>query len=141
MGLDLDEEFGSNERAEIEGVWISLGEDAGVKVARLGNPEAQKAYRKIPKAIRRQIEEGTMGNKQALQFLSRFMADFILKDWRGLSHKGKPLPAYTPEHGATHMKEFRRFRDRVWDISVDDDLYNVELEDDVKNSPTRSDGS
>ncbi len=141
MGFDMGDEFGSNERAEIDGVWISLGEAAGVKVARLGNPEAQKAYRKIPKAIRRQIEEGTMGNKQAVQFLSSFMGTHVLKDWKGLSHKGKSLPAYTPEHGAMHMKEFRRFRDKVWEISTDDDLYNVELEDDAKNLPKRSDGS
>ncbi len=141
MGFDLSEEFGSNERAEIDGVWISLGEDAGVKVARLGNPVAQKAYRKLPKAIRNEIEGGFMGNKQAVQFLSSFMAEHVLKDWKGLSHKSKSLPAYTPEHGAKHLKEFRRFRDRVWEISTDDDLYNVELEDDVKNSPKRSDGS
>lgn len=141
MGFDLSDEFGSNERAEIDGVWISLGEEAGVKVARLGNPEAQKAYRRIPKAIRREIENGTMGNKQAVQFLSRFMAENVLKDWKGLSHKGKPLPAYTSEHGVAQLTEFRRFRDRVWEISTDDDLYNVELEDDVKNLQKHSDGS
>ena len=141
MSFDMDDEFGSNERAEIDGVWISLGEDAGVKVARLGNPEAQKAYKKIPKAIRREIEEGIMGNKQAEQFLSSFMAAHVLKDWKGLSYEGKSLPAYTPEHGAKHLKEFRRFRDRIWEISTDDALYNVELEDDAKNLPKRSDGS
>ncbi len=140
MEFDLDEEFGSNERAEIEGVWVPLGEDAGVKVARMGNPEAQRAYKKIPYAIRREIEGGAMGSKQAVQFLSRFMADQILKDWRGLAEKGKSLPSYTPEHGAKQLKR-RRFRDRVWEISTDDALYNVELEDDVKNSPKRSDGS
>ena len=144
MGFDMSDEFGSNERAEIDGVWISLGEDAAVKVARLGNPVAQKAYKKLPKAIRNEIEQGYMGNKQAEQFLSSFMAEHVLKDWKGLSHKGKSLPAYTPEHGARHMNDpehGRRFRDKVWEISTDDALYNVELEDDVKNSPKRSDGS
>jgi hypothetical protein len=141
MGFDLGEEFGSNERAEIEGVWVSLGEDAGVKVARLGNPEAQRAYRKIPRAVRRSIEEGSMGNKQAVQFLAKFMAEHILKDWKGLSLKGKSLPAYTSEVGKKHMEEFRRFRDRIWEISVDDDLYNVEVEEDVKNLHKVSSGS
>lgn len=141
MALDMSEEFGSNETAEIEGVWISLGEDAAVKVARLGNPDAQKAYKKIPRAITRAIEEGGMGNKQAAQFLSRFIADHILKDWKGLADKGKSLPSYTPEHGAKHLKEFRRFRDRIWEISQDDALYNVEMEEDIKNSPKRSNGS
>ena len=140
MKLDLDEEFGSNERAEIEGVWISLGEDAGIKVARLGNPEAQKAYRKIPRAIRREIEGGLMGNKQAVQFLSTFMAEHILKDWKGLSDGGKSLPSYTPEQGKKQL-ERRRFRDRIWEVAIHDEVYNVELEDDVKNSPQRSSGT
>lgn len=141
MGFDLGEEFGSNERAEIEGVWVSLGEDAGVKVSRLGNPDAQKAYRKIPRAIRRSIEEGSMGNKQAVQFLAKFMAEHILKDWKGLSLKGKSLPSYTSEYGKKHMEEFRRFRDKIWEISVDDDLFNIELEEDVKNLQKVSTGS
>ncbi len=141
MALDLEEEFGSNETAEKDGVWVSLGEDAGVKVARLGNPVAQKAYKKIPRAIRIAIEGGNMGNKQAVQFLSSFLAEHVLKDWKGLVDKGKPLPAYTPEHGASYMKKLRRFRDKVWEISNDDELFNVELEDDAKNSPARSSGS
>ena len=141
MGFDLDEEFGSNETAEIEGVWISLGEDAGIKVARLGNPVAQKAYRKMPHVIRLEIEAGNMGAKQSIDFLSRFMAEHILKDWKGLSHEGKSLPAYTSEHGAKHMKKFWRFRERVWELATDNALYNVELEDDAKNLPARSNGS
>ncbi len=141
MDFDLDEEFGSNERAEIDGVWVSLGEDAGVKVSRLGNPEAQRAYRKIPRAIRKSIEDGSMGNKQAILFLAKFMAEHILQDWKGLSSKGKSLPSYTSERGKEHMVEFRRFRDKVWEISVDEDLYNVELEEDVKNLQKVSTGS
>jgi len=141
MGFDLDEEFGSNERAEIEGVWVSLGEDAGVKVSRLGNPEAQRAYRKIPRPIRKSIEDGTMGNKQSVQFLAKFMAEHILQDWKGLSKDGKSLPNYTSEVGKKHMETFRRFRDKIWEISVDDELYNVEVEEDVKNLPKVSSGS
>lgn len=140
MGYDLDEELGSNERAEIEGVWVSLSEDAGIKVARLGNPEAQRAYRKIPRPIRNQIEQGTMGNKQSEKFLTHFMAEHVLKDWKGLSENGKSLPSYTAERGAKQLKR-RRFRDRVWEASLDDDLFNVELEDDAKNLPARSSGS
>ncbi len=140
MGFDLEEEFGSNERAEIDGVWVSLGEDAGIKVARLGNPDAQRAYRKIPRPIRRQIEEGTMGNEQSEKFLTRFMSEHVLKDWKGLSENGKSLPNYTSEVGAKQLKR-RRFRDRVWEASLDEDLFNVELEDDAKNLPTRSGGT
>ncbi len=76
-----------------------------------------------------------------MQFLAKFMGENILKDWKGLSSKGKSLPSYTSEHGKKHMETFRRFRDRIWEISVDDDLYNVEVEEDVKNLQKVSSGS
>ena len=140
--FDLSDEFGSNETAEVEGVWSYLGETAQVKVARLGNKEAQKAYRKIPKAVRNQIEKGNMGNTQSAQFLSKFMSAHILKDWKEMADGGKPLPAYTPEEGAKFLLKYRRFRDRIWEIANDDDLFNVgEIKEDVGNSPKRSSGT
>ena len=140
--FDLNEEFGSNETAEVEGVWSYLGATAKIKVARLGNTEAQKAYRKIPKQIRDQIEKGNMGNTQAIQFLSKFLANHILKDWSGLADAGKSLPAYSSETGAEFLLRYRRFRDRVWEIAVDDDLFNVkEVEETAGNSPKRSSGT
>ena len=140
--FNLDEEFGSSEKAEVEGVWVYLGESAQVKVARLANKEAQKAYRKIPKAIRRQIEEGNMSNIQSARFLSKFMASYILRDWKELADAGKLLPTYTTEEGAKFLVKYRRFRDRIWEIANDDDLFNVgELEEDVGNSPARSSGT
>lgn len=139
--FDLNEEFGSNPVAEVEGVWSYLGETAKIKVARLGNIEAQKAYRKIPKQVRDQIEKGNMGNKQAIQFLSKFLATHILKDWSGLADAGKSLPAYNPEAGAEYLLKYRRFRDRVWEIAIDDDLYNVkEVEEAAGNLSKRSSG-
>ena len=140
--FDLSDEFGSNPAAEVEGVWSYLGETAKVKVARLGNLEAQKAYRKIPKQVRDQIEKGNMGNKAAIQFLSKFLATHILKDWFGLSDGGKTLPAYDAEAGTEFLLKYRRFRDRIWEIAIDDDLYNVkEVEETAGNLSKRSSGS
>ncbi len=140
--FDLDEEFGSNETAEIEGVWVYLGEVARVKVARLGNPTTQKAYKKLPKAITRQLDAGTMGNKRTRQFMAKFMGSHILKDWDKIYKKGKLLPAYTSEVGNKYLFEFRRFQDRIWELSLDDDLFNVgEVEEDAGNLPKRSSGT
>ncbi len=139
--FDLSDEFGSNEAAEVEGVWSYLGETAKIKVARLGNIEAQKAYRKIPKQVRDQIEKGNMGNRPAIQFLSKFLAEHILKDWHDVADAGKPLPSYNTEEGIKMLVKHRRFRDRVWEIAVDDDLYNVEVVDNAGNLSKRSSGT
>lgn len=141
MGLDLSDKFGSNPKAEIEGVWQELGGGAAVKVARLGNKEARRAYRKIPKPIRNAIEDGSMDDSQAEGFLANYLAENILKDWRGLSDGGKDLPSYDPVVGANFLKRFRRFRERIWELSADDDLFNVEAEEDAKNLQELSTGT
>lgn len=140
MGLDLDDKFGSNPRAEIEGVWQELGDGAAVKVARLGNKEAARAYRKLPKAVRNAVNEGALDDTQAEFFIADYLSKHILKDWRGLSENGKPLSSYSPAVGAEVMKRKRRFRERIWELAADDDLFNVESEEDAKNLQERSDG-
>lgn len=131
--LDLDEKFGTNVKAEIEGIWIHLGPTAALKIARLGNKEAARAWRKIPKAIRVALDEGAIADTQAENFLASYLAEHILKDWKGLSQNGKELPPYDQTIGAKILREKRRFRDRVMEIAQDDDLFNVEAEQDAKN--------
>lgn len=138
--LDLDEKFGTNPKAEIEGVWQELGGGAAVKVARLGNKEATRAYRKLPKAVRNAIDEGALDDSQAENFLAKYLAHNILKDWRGLQDGGKELPPYDPEVGQKVLRAKRRFREKIWSLAADDELFNVEPEEDAKNLPERSDG-
>ena len=139
--FDLSDEFGSNEQASIDGVWVQLGEKARIRVARLANPAAQKAYGKIPKAIRILHEKGNTSNKQAAEFLCRFLGGHILKDWENMADKGKSLPSYTEEHGFAFLLKYRRFRNRVWELADDEDLFNVEVEEAVGNLPKRSSGT
>lgn len=139
--FDLSEGFGSNKTAEVEGVWVTLGDGAGVKVTRMGNPQVQRAYRKLPRDIRRQVEEGTMAEGAATDFFSMFLSKNILVDWKGMADGGKPLPKYTMEEGAKFLKKYRRFRDRIWELSLDEDLFNTGEEEDIKNSFARSSGT
>lgn len=135
VGLDLSDKYGTNPKAEITGVWQELGGGAAIKVARLGNKEAVRAYKKIPKAIRIAVDEGILEGTQAEAFLAGYLAENILKDWRGLMVDGKDLPKYDVMEGKKFMIRFRRFRERVWELSADDDLFNVEAEEDAKNLP------
>ena len=91
--FDLSEEFGSNESASISGVWFELGDGAAVKVSRLGNPETQKAYKRIPRAIRRQMDEGTVENKQQIQFLSDLYRSTFFRTGEGLLIRVSPFQA------------------------------------------------
>ena len=141
MDLDLGAEFGSDETAEIEGVWVPLGDDAAVKVARLGNPEAQAAYRKIPRLTRRSIEDGTMTADQSRKFLVRFVAGNLLKDWKNLSDDGKTVK-FSVEAAEKMLKKHRRFQDRIWELAGDEELFNIhEVEEDAKNLQKLSSGT
>ena len=140
MGLDLDEKFGTNPKAEIEGVWIPLGDGARVKVARFANKQATRAYRSIPKAARMAIETGDAEGGPAQQFMARHMAEHVLRDWEGLAEGGKPLPDYDPEIGYKVLLAKRRFRERIYELSCDEDLFNTEAEADAKNLPGSSSG-
>lgn len=141
MGLDLSTAFGSNERAEIEGVKVPLGGGAWVQIARLGNPEAQRAYRALPARVRRAIEAGLMEDEEAIVFLNTFLANNIVKDWGELADGGKPIK-FSLENAAKMLKKHRRFRERCWEISTDDELFNIgDLEEDAKNSPPPSSGT
>lgn len=141
MSLDLGEKFGSNPKAEIDGVWQELGGGAAIKVARLANKEASKAYKKLPKAVRNAVDEGSLEGTQAETFMARFLAQFILRDWRGLADAGKDLPAYEAEGGKRFMMKYRRFREKVWELALDEDLFNVESDADAKNLPGLSTGT
>ena len=133
MSLDLSEAFGSNEKAEIAGVWIPLGSGAEIRIARLGNPEAQRAYRTLPVRIRRSIEQGLLDEKESLDFLNNFIITNIIKDWKGLVDGGKVMK-FSTENALKMLKKHRRFRDRIWELANDDEIFNVdELEEDSKN--------
>lgn len=133
--FDLGQELGSDEKAGIEGVWVDFGPDSSVKVARLGNNEAMRAYRLLPRAKRRRFEEGTMGDDAGFKFLAGFVAKHLLKDWKGLADDGK-LISYSEANAEKMLLKHRRFRDRIWEIAQDEDLFNVaqEVAADVGNS-------
>jgi len=139
--FDLSDSFGSNPRASIEGVWVQLGGGAAVKVARLGNKAAKKAYRKIPKASRTAFEEGTVDETTGENFICQFLAQHILKNWKGFADKGTALGDYDEMKGKKFLMKYRRFRERIWELAGDEDLFNVEAEEDAKNLQELSTGT
>ena len=131
--MDLSEDFGSDAAAGVEGVWAPVGIDAEVKVARIGNSEAQRAYRRIPRAVRRRLEDGFLNDKDSTKWISEFLADNILKDWKGLADDGKAIK-YSRDNAIKMLTKYRRFLDRVWELAKDEDLFNIaEVKSDAKN--------
>ena len=122
---DIRKMFGTNKNAEIDGVWQDIGEKVKVKVARIGNPQYQKAFRKITKPHKQALRRGSLNDEVADKLLIKAMAKSILLDWSGLEEDGKPVP-YSYENAVRLLTDYRDFRDDVSDFANDMESFRAE---------------
>lgn len=139
--MDLSKEFSTNEKAEIEGVWVDLGEESKLLIARAFNDNFVKAWRALPTGLRRRIDKGNVSRKEDLKLFSGLLSDSILLDWTGLSDEGKVIK-YSKENATKMLAKYKEFRNFVWEMAGDIQLFrNEELEEDIKNSKGSSVGN
>ena len=138
MTFDLQKEFATDEKSELEGVWEDIGEGARVLVARIGNKDYTERFRRLGKGLQRQLDRGSLPEDKQAAILISIIADTILLDWEGLADKGKPI-TYSKETARAMLKEYPNFRQLVWDIADDENLYRLKnREDDLGNSSAPS---
>ena len=140
MVFDLKAQFGTDAELEVEGVWEDLGEaeegrdPPGVLIARVGNKAYTKEYQKVPRGIRRQMENGTLPDGMGDQVVCKLLAKTILLNWRGLADGGKELD-YNYENATAHLLKYKDFRELVWEIGNDQARFRQEdIEETTKNS-------
>ena len=138
MTFDLQKEFATDEKSELEGIWEDVGEGAKVLVARVGNKEYTERFRRLGKGLQRQLDRGTLPEDKQSAILISILAETILLDWSGFSDEGKSLP-YSKENAKLMLKKYPDFRQFVWDIANDAENYRVKnREDDLGNSSAPS---
>ena len=138
MTFDLQKEFATDEKSELEGIWEDVGEGAKVLVARVGNKEYTERFRHIGKGLQRQLDRGTLPEDKQAAILISIIADTILLDWSGFADEGKLL-SYSKENAKLMLKKYPDFRQFVWDIANDAENYRVKnREDDLGNSSAPS---
>lgn len=131
--MDLGK-FRSNLDLESEGVWVELGEDARIKVARMNNPRHASALRRLTKPYRRQIEAGTLNEDIAYRVIGEAMAEGILLDWQGLTENGEPLK-YSPKAARDLLTnpQLRDFRAQIEAAANDAEQFRLEEIETAKN--------
>ena len=122
---DVRKIFGTDKQAEIEGKWNDIGDDIKLLIARIGNPEYQKAFQKISKPHRRAIRRGTLNDEVAEKLLVKAMAQTILLDWEGLEEDGVPVP-YSTDNAIRILMEYKDLRDYVSDIANEMEGYRAD---------------
>lgn len=140
MAFDL-KAYATDKTREIEGSWEEIAEGTRLLVARVNNPEYLKRYRRIPRAIRQQIQNGLMGDEQTDAVICRMLADTILLDWEGLSDEGRTL-SYSKEKAYEMLRKYPDFRELVWGMANDMSRFKAEdAKETEKNLSSDFDGS
>ena len=147
MAFDRKEQFGTNVELEIEGVWEDLGEAVngesppGLLVARVGNKAYLKEYQKVPRGIRRQLDQGTLPEGMGETIVNKLLAKTILLDWRGIADGGEVVE-YSYDNALAKLNGYKDFREFVWEIGNDQARFRQEnLEEDLGNSKSASSGN
>jgi hypothetical protein len=125
--MDLKKEYGTDKDKELAGVWEDMGGGCKVLIARLGNENYSKVFRRISKPYQNAIRRGTLGNEKAEELLIQAMAECIVLDWQGLEEDGKKIK-YSRDECVRVLKEYKDFRDHISELANSMELFKREMD-------------
>lgn len=109
------------------GVWLEYDDGIEFLIARANTPGYRGAVKKIQKIHKRQIDSDTLSDAKADKLAAETMADWVLKDWKGLKN-GKIDFEYNRENCIAFLSDERYLEIRRWIMVQADDLENYRLE-------------
>lgn len=129
---------------EVEGRDFSLGADAGIKLARIGNPKFQAAHERRLEDLRRDpgYKYGDPTHRAEMEnaALVESLVETIVMAWWGFTEGDTPLP-YSPANARKLLRDSRDFRDLVVNLASQGAAYRQEADADTeKNSEASSAG-
>lgn len=110
--MDLRKAFGTDRKAEEEGVWINLGDGARIKVARSSNKRYRELIRRLLKPHRAAMRSDNLPDETMEAIVIEATAEALLLDWQGIEFDGALLP-YSVENAKKVLAALPDFRDAV----------------------------
>ncbi len=106
--MDLYQQFETDETAEAEGVWVTIGIGARLKIARAGNPKHAAAIKRLSAPhIRPGMRMADIPDDVFSTITKEAVAESILVDWEGITRNGVPVPYSKAEAlAACGLKDF-----------------------------------
>ena len=140
MSFDIFDNFATNEKLEISGVWHDLDASgkARLRVARMDNPKYQQEMTKLFTEFTKELEkekpeERAEPGSVTRMIMAKGIAAAVLVDWEGLTYKGKVLK-YSKENAEKALTH-KDFLELVLRLSNDITNFQAELEEEqTKNS-------
>lgn len=132
----LSKLFGTDTKAEKEGIWIDYAEGVSMKIARMGgaNTEYARHLANLLKPFKFQIDRGTLSEEKSREILIDVFVSCVLKDWKGVTDdKGKPVE-FTVENAKKVMAEYPELFNDLQALANDYRRFAQEtLEESAKN--------
>ncbi len=134
-------DYKTNDTAEVEGIWMTLGEtDDGqqiaVKVKRAGgeNSEFEKAMTLGMKPYRLAIQAGNFPSKKMVPIIAKAYAKTVLVDWKNVADEdGNPMD-FTIDNATKLLTDLPVLLDRIAEFASDMRSFrDAEREEDAKN--------
>jgi hypothetical protein len=127
MGLNF-EEYKSDPKLEVEGVWCEIDDGAKVKVAFFGNANFTKLNQKLSKPY---VGFRSVPEEKVDEITITLLVETILLDWENIVDKDKkPIP-YSKEKARELLTASRWFRDRISALAVQEQRFRQESKDGV----------
>lgn len=126
--------FATDQDKETHGVWIFLGNDVWVKVARMGNPRYQEELTKLQGPHRRELRLGTMAREDSLQIYHTVLARTILLDWAGVEDTAGNPVEYSEEAAIEAFRDNPDFLRAVEALSQERETFRLEIEEAAKGN-------
>lgn len=123
---------------EVDGVWMDMGDDCKLLIARWRNPKYQDRFNRLHSRslTRMRSSEALVETNQ--QITRECIAHHCLLGWKNLLLDGKAVAPYTPEVALDLFKKFPDFLEFVMGYAQEREAYRSEEIEDAKGN---SDGS
>ena len=110
--MDLYKQYKTDEKKEVEGIWVPLSATARIKVARMGNPRYRDCIKRLSSPYRVAGINDQIPPEVYQQMVREAVAETILVDWEGLTSDGDPVP-YTRDKALVFCTDLKDFYDFV----------------------------
>lgn len=126
--MDIVKQFGTDERLELEGIWVKLAHDARIKVARRGNPRFRELLQRKLAPYRQAAVNNAVPEEDYERILLDVAAETLLLDWEGLTEKGAAVP-YSRETALRYLRELKEFRNFVLQTADNVELFKTQQDE------------
>jgi hypothetical protein len=132
MGLNVFTEYATNEKAEIEGTIMEVGE-AKLTIARIGNKKYSRKLSKLYERNRKLLErKDDSADALSDKIMIDVLSETILLGWEGIDDEdGKPMP-YSKEN-AVKLLGLKDFRKVIMELAGDDAEFKAHKDVEVGN--------